>query len=388
MSPTNKSSSTKSPPAPPGKYRIWFSSSTRPDGPWTVDSYKPSLPIVSSTDTCIGLTHKGPPYLTGGDFYVWHDIAQLQVIEAHGRSGSREYMGPVCLHSLPPAVSIGDYSTELFSLGAAGFNKAKPGKPEVALANFLAELKDVPRLVRTRSLSGAFLGYQFGVAPVISDLRKMYEMTKKIDTLLKQLRRDNGQYVRRRVGLGQSTDSSTTIVSGGGYVGQTLLLSGTQRRTHTIRSEQKFWFSGRFRYFIPDMGKSHWTPNIVRKLYGLDVNPEVVWNAIPWSWLADWYYNVGDIMSNLSSNAAEDLIMDYGFVMGQKSIESEYQVQGSIFNYDRKLTPLLLSAKRSLVTKRRKVAYPYSFGPKPGDMSTRQIAILGALGFNRSGTRI
>jgi hypothetical protein len=122
-------------------------------------------------------------------------------------------------------------------------------------------------------------------------------------------------------------------------------------------------------------------------MYGFDVNPEVVWNAMPWSWLADWFGNVGDVMSNLSANAADDLVMDYGYVMGTKTFSNKYTVTGTLYNMARSKGSLLLSAERSIVVKQRVPGHPYSFGASPGDLSNRQIAILAALGLTKSGSR-
>lgn len=373
-------------PVRKGKWRVkpvsgspsaWFA------GPIMVDNW-------ARRDTCHTTSHPGPPYRSGGYFWVEHVNEFRQTFKVSGIRGTTEYQGPFQVLSLPPTVIVPDFTTELWAQGSTAIARARPGNAEVSLATLLGELRELPAQFgrKNQAKSPSYLGYEFGGAPLLDDLRKLYEVQRGMDARIQQLRRDNGKSVRRRLNLYSDTAVSPGSTEGPGvYMQPTYLCDNDQYRTFSNRQTVKYWFSGKFRYFIPDFDGNRWPANTVRMLYGLDVSPEVVWNLTPWSWLADYFGNLGDVMSNLSANAADDLVMEYGYVMGTKTSTNTYEIRGGLYRPDRTKGSFTARAERSVTIKQRVVGYPYSFGASPGSLSQRQVAILGALGLNKAGVR-
>jgi len=302
-------------------------------------------------------------------------------------------------------------SSKLDSLvpyGASGWKKAAPGRPTASVANAAIELfreglPSIPgrlfrRLTTARSAGSEYLNVQFGWKPLLSDIRKMYETYRNIDKQLNQLVKDNGRGIRRRRSLGKET---STIVTQGprlqcyanltGFVpplGNTNAASygqtDTIRHVHTER-----WFAGKFRYYIPDIGSDQWTKRATRALYGLNPTPDVLWNALPWSWLADWFANVGDVVSNMSDHAAENLTAEYAYVMEHSLSQTTVSARG----YSAPFTDLLsqqykngsyeCSYSDKLETKARIGASPFGFGLTFDGFSLYQSSILAALGISR-----
>lgn len=308
----------------------------------------------------------------------------------------------------PPPGSI---LSELVPWGSKGWNAAKPGKPTadliVAGAELLREgIPSIPgnllrRLRNIRSVGGEYLNWNFGWAPLLSDIRKMYETYQSLNRQLDQIVRDNGHGIRRRRSLGNRTEttikqsftSSTTsgcwlpVVSGGGY-------SGPATHQQVVKTTERIWFAGRFRYYIPDIGTDQWTRRATRALYGLNPSPEAIWALLPWSWLIDWFTNVGDVIGNLSNHAAENLTADYAFVMRTKG-SSEYRAStfdwtGTTPAEERQgyvpIGPGSGSAMtvHETIEKARIAATPYGFGVTYDGLSTYQTSILAALGISRA----
>ena len=114
-------------------------------------------------------------------------------------------------------------------------------------------------------------------------------------------------------------------------------------------------------------------------MYGLTLTPEVVWNIIPWSWLIDWFTNVGDVIANVDNGIAENLVAKYAYIMG----ETRYEwVATSTFNCITGGTHAM-SHVSNLERKKRGAAEPFGFGMTKDLLSKRQVSILGALGLSR-----
>jgi hypothetical protein len=212
----------------------------------------------------------------------------------------------------------------------------------------------------------------------------MYQLYQRLDTKMKQLARDNGQKVRRSYNLHSSNDRQTSSYSGFQSVAGGLN-SGPDVGQLIQQQTTRFWFSGACRYYIPDLGPSRWPARIEAKLFGADINPEVIWNAIPWTWLFDWFTNASDVIANFSRTAAENLVWEYGYVMGTKESTNTYDLGCPIRDWNRTYQTIRLISEQKVTVKGRAVGYPYSFGLSPGSLSNIQLAILGALGLTRSG---
>jgi hypothetical protein len=151
----------------------------------------------------------------------------------------------------------------------------------------------------------------------------------------------------------------------------------------------KSWFSGGFRYYFYSFGEGlEYFTEIERKantLLGTRLDPEVLWNLAPWTWLTDWFFNTGDIMSNVSSILADHTVMQYGYIMQQTEIDRKIfmpSVQARTSQGFVNITHPYETHHRR-VRKARVKASPFGFGLNPSDFSSDQWAILGALGISR-----
>jgi roadblock/LC7 domain-containing protein len=118
-----------------------------------------------------------------------------------------------------------------------------------------------------------------------------------------------------------------------------------------------------------------------RKLSGLELTPETVWNLAPWSWAVDWEGNIGDVLHNVSRFSQDGLVMRYGYIMQQKTAEIDYTLS---FNGRLNRSPKTdLRLKVIAESKIRRRATPFGFGFDMTALTGRQSAILGALGISR-----
>lgn len=284
--------------------------------------------------------------------------------------------------------------------GASLYNRARPTNPEMDLANALYELKDLPRMLKQRfefnGLKDVFdfnLAVQFGWLPLLSDTRNFYQTHKVMHKRLQQLLRDNGKPVRRRVQgpkiqkttlLGETTGMDFPLLS-------PLLLTSSYGDSARNASKEEYveslnvWFSGRFRFWLPkgDFNDWRWTSRMMARIYGLRISPGVVYNAIPWSWLLDWFTNAGDAVSNLDAGVADRLISDYAYVMGDQQDYLKTTSTGCFRIQGGGESTVTASAKWGFYSKERISASPFGFALNSGDPTPYQLSILASLAGSR-----
>lgn len=285
-----------------------------------------------------------------------------------------------------------------------------PTAPEASLATFLGELRNdgLPQLVGAqlfsrqgsarRSVGGEYLNYQFGIKPMISDLQKMARSVLDSATILKQYERDSGRNVRRKLEL----DVSRSVIDRGTYGAQLGIAArpGTSgvaslwyttgaglARYHDVVT-QRVWFSGAYTYHLLDatkfLGKVGRYEQLANKLLGSRFTAETLYDLTAWSWLLDWFTDIGTFLSNINALSSDSLVLRYGYVMHTTSVDRHRFLGGLVPKPTAKGAPVSVSSITSSIRKTRTRATPYGFGLNEGSFSLRQWAILGALGMTKA----
>jgi hypothetical protein len=299
-----------------------------------------------------------------------------------------------------PGLNLAAISAEMITKGATAISRTIPTNPVVGVGVAVGEsMERLPRLPGSALLGRAgnvskkfadeYLNLEFGVKPMISDIRDTYETVKETNRLLDQLRRDSGRLVRRRYEF--PTERTYTLQSSGtGYsypARNTVAYDGQGPWTVHRETVKRVWFSGAYTYYY-DQSPGLWGDLKRReqegnRLFGARLTPSLIWELSPWSWAADWKTNAGDVISNISAFSRDGLVMRWGYIMMDYTVTDIHTrdvrlhtggVARSVQRFETRL-------------KKRLKATPYGFGLDPDwkDFSSRQLAILGALGISRSG---
>ncbi len=330
-------------------------------------------------------------------------------------------------YNLDNAVAIGpewdsfDFpTTDLASYGNKALSRVDPTRkvaPDVG--QFLAELireglpslplKAFKRVQSLRSLGSEYLNVEFGWKPLLSDISKLFQTYQNIQKITNQLMIDNKKGVRRSGTLSftKSRDPETdqdwavqapvTVPFGqsedlGAYFPDPLRYPKAWTST-----EERVWFAGKGSYVLPsDLLFPPSSSDVSRfvKLLSAIPSPATVYELLPWSWLIDYFANLGDILELAYGRGVGEYTLDYCYLM-RKRYRNTYYVAGnfplsSVLKnpYDSssrvflsKFTGQSLSIERE--TKERIAATPYGFGKSLSDLSPRQMAILTALGLSR-----
>jgi hypothetical protein len=333
----------------------------------------------------------------GGGFQLigYHRLATAPFVRIEGRGSYRvaHYTGKF-LMSIPwPSAMSAVYSPADWA--AEAYSRMKPTAPEFSVLNSIYEMKDLPSLLQLRArnlkdLGKLHLNGQFGYLALLRDVRNLVQTQRLAQKRLAQLLRDNGRPVRRRVVLrAEEIDEGTVIGDLWGYHTPGNLVTAFfshapnqfTRRVYT----DKIWASARFRYWLPGGPRDiAWRRRMLARLYGGMPTPSVLYNMIPWSWLVDWFTNLGSVIENLDAGVADRLAADYFYVM--REVKRTHTSDRKVGFYEQDTGQKISVggvAQGSSFSKVRIMGNPFGVGLNQEGLSPMQLSILGALGLSR-----
>lgn len=321
---------------------------------------------------------------------------------------------PIALHDLfpffderePGLVPGPSTKPNLEAFGTKYVEACKPTKTANSLYVSLKELKTdgLPRILglsawkeKTRILRGVgseYLNTQYGWIPLIADIQRYASTVGRFEAIWSQYVRDAGRLVRRSYRpepeLNTVRDNPSYPYFGGEWADYSASATGRlMTRTRSIMVER--WFTGAFRYYLPDRESKSQLLQLRRhlsklnKLLGIVPTPDMIWSATPWTWAADWFSNVGSVVSNLSDTLTDSLVMPYGYVMERNTQETEIRSTGGLLRTGPTTWSPMPSMSLKVVdeTKQRIQASPYGFGLTWEGFTPTQLSILAALGITR-----
>lgn len=298
---------------------------------------------------------------------------------------------PLVSAARPVTVTMPSRSA-MIGMGTTAIARTEPTNPAFSGATALGELRaGLPSAVggeffkqkvgKARASGSEYLNVEFGWKPLISDVKKLATAITDSDKILSDYAKGSGQKIRRRYVVSEEQNA------GGGAVRcvlgpnpNSIVAPSAPGGVASWKTTKRIWFSGCYRYHFPGPGtqagdKIRNLASSARKLYGIEITPEVLWNLSPWSWAADWFANTGDVMHNISAFGRDGLVMQYGYIMCETTSETVVTCQsqfGSLTRVDR------------VSRKVRYAASPYGFAVSWDGLSPKQLAIAGALGLSKT----
>jgi hypothetical protein len=188
-----------------------------------------------------------------------------------------------------------------------------PNVPHVSVPTVIGELKDLPSLIKVRGdgflkkVAQAHLSWRWALRPMLSDLRKLCNFARAFDNRLMELYslRD-GRVMRRRCHLGNAKARTTNETNHWFHAGYGVLLQGTFQRFYT----KEVWGTAQWKLdpdsVLPQLGFGPLSNLANRLNYGITSHEALAaaWELTPWSWLADWFSNIGDVIAATNNSVA------------------------------------------------------------------------------------
>jgi len=283
--------------------------------------------------------------------------------------------------------------------GASAIEQTAPGNSTFDAWESLGELyKDgLPRPIANttedrisvaKQAGSNYLNIEFGWKPLVDDVLKFADTINRAASVLQQLERDAGRVVRRKRVILEQRDESQFETLGYGppsVGGISYNPAGFGTYELEIVTWRKIWFSAAFTYYIP--GNVNSSNAIIKgaakanALFGIELTPKKLWNLAPWTWMADWFSNIGDVISNVERFASGNLVMHYGYLMEHAITDHIYTwVPGGFGSSNGVMPgPVILRTE----SKQRVQANPFGFGINWDALSAWQLSILASLGITR-----
>lgn len=290
-------------------------------------------------------------------------------------------------------------NTQLDAMGSIGIAKALPTNPIANIGQFIGELRQLPTIYnpqlwegKARNFrrlahegSGEYLNAQFGWIPFVNDIIDFFEVSMKFQKHINQYARDSGKHIRRRRHVSDDSSTVATVMSTNALpypAAASVTSGGTLNRV--VETTQDAWFSGSFTYYLPEIDGSVASyfsrySSYARKLYGISLSPDVLWQLTPWSWALGWISNSSSVVRNWDAFSNQNLVMHYGYLMETRRQTTTYTLSG--YMEGTKRGPDLMDRHFNVCKVRRK-ATPYGFGQNPANFSPFQKSIIAALGIN------
>lgn len=245
-----------------------------------------------------------------------------------------------------------------------------------------------------------FLNANFGWLPFLKSIYDLNRVIGGFSRLVKKFTKLNGHPYRRRVSLSSDEPSfktlSVTQASSGSSYALPVFPQGFPATYYASRphwsltesvSDRK-WAVGKWTFYRPEFDASvpgfdsAWNKfRQAMTIAGLRLTPSALYSVVPWTWLLDWFTNVGNYVDELTDIWNDQIVNHYCFVMCTRQRARHLTVYLPFHDGARSLT-----FTRVIVSKARtKGSSPFGFNLDASDLTLRQYSILAALQASRRG---
>jgi len=255
-------------------------------------------------------------------------------------------------------------------------------------------------------VGGSFLENVFGWQPILRDVNSSIQVLTTLDALLfpeDNTRRTFNRVISENWG---TSESSVSRLSGFGLFNP---LGGVQNRgtainwstgsdtanatsltnipaTYTAKEVVDFRCTARFNTGLVPNDRNNGHLDRLQELLGLQLTPQVLWDLTPWSWLIDWFANIGTVVENISNLHMSNIILNYAYSTCRSNATSGVWQRPTVITSGsgiRAITGNFITTY-SYDQKVRLKASPYGFGAALSSLNGNQWAILVALGLARA----
>lgn len=197
------------------------------------------------------------------------------------------------------------------------WDRAKPSMAtRASLSVFLYELRDIRRMFELlpgkhlvgnghaltswsevlRYLNGQHLNYNFGWKPFLGDLKAAFKALSSFDSRLQKFISSAGKDLTRHSRTGPYSGEGEEDVA-------TSFTPFRVRRTWSYNLAFGSTFD--FAYTLPGYSEQEMRWRVWLDSLGLDVGAATIWAILPWSFVVDWFVDIGGLLSSYSNDWVE-----------------------------------------------------------------------------------
>jgi len=234
-------------------------------------------------------------------------------------------------------------------------------KEELSLLNSIYELKDMKTVPRTykrvalmakkgkgalrRILGGtadSYLQGSFNVLPLINDVLNIQSSLASVETEMRKLLRDQFKLRRRhytcplpggdfrysaRSTAGKpSKDCNFWIAptDSPAMLQDAKIAGSVSADRHTYYPDSTFHMEIEYSYWFSHFQREHAKILTLLDKFGVNVNAAIIWNAIPWSFVVDWIFNVNRWIDQFKIQNMEPSVLIHRCLTSQRITRTTY----------------------------------------------------------------
>lgn len=213
-----------------------------------------------------------------------------------------------------------------FMLAKHGFrlaSEARPNRRSFSVIREIGELKDLPQTIRSTvqgisdlvgrrgiDIPSSYLNKEFGWGPVFNSV---FDLVKLPDIITKRV-----NYLLQRNGRETTFRSSFRGIDGldspAGFSYD--LMTGESRADVTTSAVREYELRCVCNYGIrfPMLELPQLKRELLARLWGARFRPSDVYDLIPWSWLTDWFFGLGDYIDLIGAIYEDESIVNWGLI--------------------------------------------------------------------------
>lgn len=274
----------------------------------------------------------------------------------------------------------GEVSVDWEQLNAEAYLTMKPSlSSSFSLTNFLVELREFKTLFKfvdtsksvSRNVGSGYLNYQFGWKLFVRDLLEIKDKLINMEKTLNDYKSKQGKVLVRHFAKSLSKDSGVELGN-----------STTYKARLQWERKQFFHATMRYRYTVPDIDKAHAFVKGALDIVGLRLDASVIWEAVPFSFVADWFFGIGDYLASLKTDYLESEVEILDYCCSYKhTVKEKYGIVfGSNYTSNYGGTINLLTRSRKWYSRKRMLPNAADFGVRLSDRyGSKQMLLSAAL---------
>jgi hypothetical protein len=186
------------------------------------------------------------------------------------------------------------------------WDRLRPDLTTVSIPNFLADIEDIKKLYQlwkkslslAKNVAGLHLNYQYGWKPTVGDLSSLIEA---VTGLRSKLAAFKSQLGRTFQGSMSPTQSLATSASG-----SFAYPSGSHAIHYSASCQRKLQcFIAWQPQPLAVMGPMDEVLRGLLDALGFELNPSIIWDALPFTFVIDWFFDVGSWLSRYRVDTLE-----------------------------------------------------------------------------------
>ena len=200
--------------------------------------------------------------------------------------------GPITDHLYTGAMSTGSAATKAAAM-------TNPSSSPLDLSVTAGEIREIPHLVKRdgdnliNRFGARYVRNTFGWAPIVRDVQNIMDLTQSVDRYVKTIEVLKRRGIRNTVTLGTWSASETIfrwVQTNGAFIGGNFEVSTSE----TVSAHTRWAPAAETSQF---QSPAEIRAMAIQAATGATVDLSTIWNLMPWSWLFDWFFSMGDFLA-------------------------------------------------------------------------------------------